>query len=113
VAISVQPNYQSILSFNYPGARPLYIRQNAHVARSRRSTVLSRNSPRNDGLNSYLSRRSGILASATGVRARSRQAARTPIAGQVRRAQVKRFHRDNFGAPSGRGRRTNYQEGAV
>ncbi|MEO5810362.1 MAG: substrate-binding domain-containing protein [Sphingomicrobium sp.] len=75
----VSPTYQSISSFKYPGARPLYIYvKNAHVAAipAIRAFVAEFTKESAMGPNGYL-KAAGLIASPNGVRARSQQAART------------------------------------
>ena len=75
----VSPTYQSISSFRYPGARPLYIYvKNAHVAAipAIRAFVAEFTKESAMGPNGYL-KAAGLIASPNGVRARSQQAART------------------------------------
>jgi phosphate transport system substrate-binding protein len=79
----VQPTYQSISSFQYPGARPLYIYvKNAHVRAipSIRAFVAEFTKESAIGPNGYL-KQLGLVAAPTSVRARSQQAARnlTPV----------------------------------
>ncbi len=75
----VQPTYETIASFKYPGARPLYIYvKNAHVKAipAIRAFVAEMTKESAIGPNGYM--RSGGLVAAPGpVRARSQQAART------------------------------------
>jgi phosphate transport system substrate-binding protein len=79
VAINgVAPSYESISSFKYPGARPLYIYvKNAHVAAipSIRAFVAEFTKESAFGTKGYL-RQHGLIASPTPVRARSQMAAR-------------------------------------
>lgn len=75
----VQPTYQSIATFKYPGARPLFIYiKNAHVRAipAIRAFVAEFTKESAIGPNGYL-KQAGLVASAPGVRARSQQAART------------------------------------
>jgi phosphate transport system substrate-binding protein len=75
----VQPTYQSISSFQYPGARPLYIYvKNAHVRAipAIRAFVAEFTKESAMGPNGYL-KQLGLVASPAGVRAKSQQAART------------------------------------
>jgi phosphate transport system substrate-binding protein len=79
----VAPTYETISSFKYPGARPLYIYvKNAHVAAipAVRAFVAEFTKESAFGNNGYL-RRLGLIAAPNGVRARSQQAARglTPL----------------------------------
>jgi len=79
----VQPTYQSISSFQYPGARPLYIYvKNAHVRAipAIRAYVAEFTKESAMGPNGYL-KQLGLVAAPGGVRARSQQAARslTPV----------------------------------
>jgi phosphate transport system substrate-binding protein len=79
----VQPTYQSISSFQYPGARPLYIYvKNAHVRAipAIRAYVAEFTKESAMGPNGYL-KQLGLVAAPNGVRARSQQAARsmTPV----------------------------------
>ncbi len=74
----IQPTYQSISSFQYPGARPLYIYvKNAHVNAipAIRAFVAEFTKESAMGPNGYL-KQSGLVAAPNGVRARSQQAAR-------------------------------------
>jgi phosphate transport system substrate-binding protein len=75
----VQPTYQSIAAFQYPGARPLYIYvKNAHVKAipAIRAFVAEMTKESAIGPNGYM--RSGGLVAAPGpVRAKAQQAART------------------------------------
>ena len=75
----VQPTYQTIAAFQYPGARPLYIYvKNAHVKAipAIRAFVAEMTKESAIGPNGYM--RSGGLVAAPGpVRARAQQAART------------------------------------
>ena len=75
----VQPTYDSIATFKYPGARPLYIYvKNAHVRAipAIRAFVAEFTKESAMGPNGYL-KQAGLVASPTRVRARSQQAART------------------------------------
>jgi phosphate transport system substrate-binding protein len=75
----VQPTYQSISSFQYPGARPLYIYvKNAHVRAipAIRAFVAEFTKESAMGPNGYL-KQLGLVASPAAVRAKSQQAART------------------------------------
>lgn len=79
----VQPTYQSISSFQYPGARPLYIYvKNAHVRAipAIRAFVAEFTKESAIGPNGYL-KQLGLVAAPAGVRAKSQQAARnlTPV----------------------------------
>ena len=84
VAINgVQPTYQSIATFKYPGARPLYIYvKNAHVRAipAIRAFVAEFTKESAIGPNGYL-KQAGLVAAPAGIRARSQQAARnmTPV----------------------------------
>jgi len=84
VAINgVAPTYDSISSFKYPGARPLYIYvKNAHVAAipAIRAFVAEFTKESAFGTKGYL-RQHGLIASPTPIRARSQMAARglTPL----------------------------------
>ena len=74
----VAPTYESISSFNYPGARPLYIYiKNAHAKAipSVRAFAAEFTKESAFGPSGYL-RRAGLVASTNGVRAKSQQAAR-------------------------------------
>jgi phosphate transport system substrate-binding protein len=74
----VQPTYQSISSFSYPGARPLYIYvKNAHVNAipAIRAFVAEFTKESAIGPNGYL-KQAGLVAAPNGVRARSQMAAR-------------------------------------
>lgn len=79
VAINgVVPTYDSIASFKYPGARPLYVYvKNAHVGAipSIRAFVAEFTKESAFGPNGYL-RQAGLIASPNPVRARSQVAAR-------------------------------------
>ncbi|HET9355986.1 MAG TPA: substrate-binding domain-containing protein [Sphingomicrobium sp.] len=79
VAINgVQPTYQSIATFGYPGARPLYIYvKNAHVRAipAIRAFVAEMTKESAVGPNGYM-RQLGLVAAPNNVRARSQQAAR-------------------------------------
>ena len=75
----VPPTYQSISSFQYPGARPLYIYvKNAHVRAipAIRAYVAEFTKESAMGPSGYL-KQLGLVAAPNGVRARSQQAART------------------------------------
>jgi phosphate transport system substrate-binding protein len=79
----VQPTYQSISSFQYPGARPLYIYvKNAHVRAipAIRAFIAEFTKESAIGPNGYL-KQLGLVAAPAGVRAKSQQAARslTPV----------------------------------
>jgi phosphate transport system substrate-binding protein len=79
----VQPTYQSIASFKYPGARPLYIYvKNAHARAipAIRAFVAEFTKESAMGPNGYL-KNLGLVAAPNAVRARSQQAARglTPL----------------------------------
>ena len=80
VAINgAQPTYDSIATFKYPGARPLYIYvKNAHVRAipAIRAFVAEFTKESAIGPNGYL-KQAGLVASSNGTRARSQQAART------------------------------------
>ncbi|HEU4499051.1 MAG TPA: substrate-binding domain-containing protein [Sphingomicrobium sp.] len=80
VAINgVQPTYESISSFKYPGARPLYIYvKNAHVKAipAIRAFVAEFTKESAIGPNGYL-KQIGLVAAPAAVRAKSQQAART------------------------------------
>ncbi len=84
VAINgAQPTYDSIATFKYPGARPLYIYvKNAHVRAipAIRAFVAEFTKESAIGPNGYL-KQAGLVASPNGTRARSQQAARnlTPV----------------------------------
>ena len=74
----VQPTYQSIATFAYPGARPLYIYvKNAHVRAipAIRAFIAEMTKESAVGPNGYM-RQLGLVAAPNGVRARSQQAAR-------------------------------------
>ncbi|WP_118858199.1 substrate-binding domain-containing protein [Sphingomonas mesophila] len=79
VAINgVQPTYQSIAGFSYPGARPLYIYvKNAHVRAipAIRAFVAEMTKESAIGPNGYM-KQLGLVAAPNNVRARSQQAAR-------------------------------------
>ena len=75
----VQPSYASISSFQYPGARPLYIYvKNAHAAAipAIRAFVAEFTKESAMGPKGYLAQH-GLIAAPTGARARSQQAARS------------------------------------
>ena len=75
----VQPTYETISSFKYPGARPLYIYvKNAHVKAipAIRAFVAELTKESAIGPNGYM-RSHGLVAAPAPVRARSQQAART------------------------------------
>jgi phosphate transport system substrate-binding protein len=79
----VQPTYQSISAFKYPGARPLYIYvKNAHVRAipAIRAFIAEFTKESAIGPNGYL-KQLGLVAAPAGVRAKSQQAARnlTPV----------------------------------
>ncbi len=79
----VAPTYEAISSFKYPGARPLYVYvKNAHVGAipAVRAFVAEFTKESAFGPSGYL-RRGGLIASPTGIRARSQTAARslTPL----------------------------------
>ena len=74
----IQPSYQTISSFQYPGARPLYIYvKNAHARAipSIRAFVAEFTKESAMGPNGYL-KSGGLVAAPNNVRARSQQAAR-------------------------------------
>lgn len=75
----VAPTYETISSFKYPGARPLYIYvKNAHVKAipAIRAFVAEITKESAIGPNGYM-RQHGLVAAPAPVRARSQQAART------------------------------------
>lgn len=75
----VTPTYETISSFKYPGARPLYVYvKNAHVAAipAVRAFVAEFTKESAFGPNGYL-RQAGMIAAPNAVRARSQQAARS------------------------------------
>lgn len=75
----VAPTYQSISTFKYPGARPLYIYvKNAHVGAipAVRAYVAEFTKESAFGPNGYLLR-AGLIAAPAPIRARSQQAARS------------------------------------
>jgi phosphate transport system substrate-binding protein len=79
----IAPTYQTISSFQYPGARPLYIYvKNAHVRAipAIRAFVAEMTKESAIGPNGYM-RQGGLVAAPAGIRARSQQAARnmTPV----------------------------------
>jgi phosphate transport system substrate-binding protein len=84
VAINgVQPSYESIATFKYPGARPMFIYvKNAHVRAipAIRAFVAEFTKESAVGPNGYM-KQLGLVASPTSVRARSQAAARslTPL----------------------------------
>jgi phosphate transport system substrate-binding protein len=74
----VTPTYEAISSFKYPGARPLYIYiKNAHAGAipAVRAYAAEFTKESAFGPSGYL-RKSGLIASPNGIRARSQQAAR-------------------------------------
>ena len=74
----VAPTYESISSFKYPGARPLYIYiKNAHAKAIPAVRAFAAEFTKESafGPSGYL-RRAGLIASTGGIRARSQQAAR-------------------------------------
>lgn len=74
----VTPTYEAISSFKYPGARPLYIYiKNAHAGAipAVRAYAAEFTKESAFGPGGYL-RKSGLIASPNGIRARSQQAAR-------------------------------------
>jgi phosphate transport system substrate-binding protein len=75
----IAPTYQSISSFSYPGARPLYIYvKNAHVAAipAIRAFVAEMTKESAIGPRGYMLS-GGLVSAPNGVRARSQLAART------------------------------------
>ena len=75
----VQPTYQTISTFRYPGARPLYIYvKNAHARAipAIRAFVAEFTKESAIGPNGYL-KQAGLVAAPSGIRARSQQAARS------------------------------------
>ena len=75
----VAPSYDSISSFKYPGARPLYIYiKNAHANAipAVRAYAAEFTKESAFGPNGYLRRQGGMIAAPNNVRARSQQAAR-------------------------------------
>jgi phosphate transport system substrate-binding protein len=75
----VAPSYNSISSFKYPGARPLYIYiKNAHANAipAVRAYAAEFTKESAFGPNGYLRRQGGMIAAPNNVRARSQQAAR-------------------------------------
>jgi len=75
----VGPSYDSISSFKYPGARPLYIYiKNAHANAipAVRAYAAEFTKESAFGPNGYLRRQGGMIAAPNNVRARSQQAAR-------------------------------------
>lgn len=77
---AVAPTYASISSFQYPGARPLYIYlKNAHVNAipAMRAYAAEFTKESAFGPNGYLRAQGGMIAAPNGIRARSQQAART------------------------------------
>jgi phosphate transport system substrate-binding protein len=77
----VVPTYQSISSFKYPGARPLYVYvKNAHVGAipAVRAFVAEFTKESAFGPNGYLLR-AGMVAAPNNIRARSQAAARTLV----------------------------------
>ena len=77
---SVTPTYDTISSFKYPGARPLYIYiKNAHAGAipAVRAYAAEFTKESAFGPNGYLRRSAGMIAAPNNVRARSQQAARS------------------------------------
>ena len=77
---AVEPTYASISSFQYPGARPLYIYlKNAHVNAipAMRAFAAEFTKESAFGPNGYLRASGGMIAAPNAVRARSQNAART------------------------------------
>jgi phosphate transport system substrate-binding protein len=77
----IQPTYESIASFKYPGARPLYIYvKNAHARAipAIRAFVAEFTKESAMGPNGYL-KQHGLVAAAPSTRARSQQAARNLV----------------------------------
>lgn len=75
----IAPTYESIASFKYPGARPLYIYlKNAHVNAipAMRAYAAEFTKESAFGLHGYLLA-AGMIASSNGIRARSQNAARS------------------------------------
>jgi phosphate transport system substrate-binding protein len=75
----VAPSYQSISTFKYPGARPLYVYvKNAHANAipAVKAFVAEFTKESTFGPNGYL-RRSGLIAAPNNIRARSQQASRS------------------------------------
>jgi phosphate transport system substrate-binding protein len=75
----IQPTYDSIAAFKYPGARPLYIYvKNAHVKAipAIRAFVAEMTKESAIGPNGYM-RSGGLVAAPAPIRARAQQAART------------------------------------
>ena len=75
----VAPNYDTIASFKYPGARPLYIYiKNAHAGAipAVRAYAAEFTKESAFGPNGYL-RRAGLIAAPNQIRARSQQLARS------------------------------------
>ncbi|MCL6729270.1 substrate-binding domain-containing protein [Sphingomonas hankyongi] len=75
----VTPTYDSISSFKYPGARPLFVYvKNAHVAAipAVRAFVAEFTKESTFGPNGYLRRSGGMIAAPNNIRARSQMAAR-------------------------------------
>ena len=86
----VAPTYQSISSFKYPGARPLYIYvKNAHVGAipAVRAFVAEFTKESAFGPNGYLLR-AGMIAAPNNIRARSQMAARGAGSAQSRQPQI-------------------------
>jgi phosphate transport system substrate-binding protein len=76
----VGPSYDSISSFKYPGARPLYIYiKNAHANAipAVRAYAAEFTKESAFGPNGYLRRQGGMIAAPNNIRARSQQAARS------------------------------------
>jgi phosphate transport system substrate-binding protein len=75
----VAPTYDTISSFKYPGARPLYVYvKNAHVGAipAIRAFVAEFTKESSFGPNGYL-RKAGMIAAPAAIRARSQQASRS------------------------------------
>jgi phosphate transport system substrate-binding protein len=76
----VSPSYESISSFKYPGARPLYIyikNAQASAIPAVRAYAAEFTKESAFGPNGYLRRQGGMIAAPNNVRARSQQAARS------------------------------------
>ncbi len=76
----VTPTYESISSFKYPGARPLYIYiKNAHANAIPAVRAFAAEFTKESafGPNGYLRRSAGMIAAPNNIRARSQQAARS------------------------------------
>ena len=76
----VNPSYETISSFKYPGSRPLYVYvKNAHAKAipAVQAFVAEFTKESTFGPNGYLRRSAGMIAAPNNIRARSQQASRT------------------------------------